>query len=641
MVALVRKILLLWLLLVSHTLFATSHQIIPEVHRTKSKQAKAEPLTVQTMSIVQQAIKESPVLSLDALLKQQQSVVRLTHNSGDESQSALSIRGFGDNAAANSLILIDGFPLTNPTLFAPNLNSIALLDVAKITIIQGSEGSLWGDQAVGGVVLIETRHPERFLRDALLGIGNMNTKFFSALLGNKFTQGIYLKVFGFSNTTSHYRHHNQEEDNNIRLSAGIDYASGTIGTNLQSYSTQINFPGGLTREQFHENPRQAADSSNHFNYKTQLMQLINKQGMTNQFILETRLAYQGITGDGVIFRPSHSNEWQSNVEPRLIGRIEGNKITLGYYGLASGYHLQNLFAQNKAHAAQHHLFLQTLIPFLNRYELTLGSRAALQTMRAQKIIGEIIRSQSHIWVGEVGLNVRPNQAWQFFLRRDGNFRFVKANEATWTQPNVKLNAQEGISYEAGALWNTAWQKAQLSLFALNLENELAFDPRQTPDEPFGSFSNFPHTRRIGVTLSEHYQPGSTVTLDGQLNYVNARFSAGTFKGKQIPGVPAWNGNLNLAYEFMPGWFFKYYVLYTGTRFASDDDENQSEMLPPYWLNGLIMQYMLNPFSVNVEVENLFNQTYATYALYNTESNETFFYPGTGRAFLLTFKLNID
>lgn len=108
----------------------------------------------QLSAINRSVIKISPVVDLTQLLKQEQSIVRLINNSGDYSQVAFSIRGFGDNAVANSLILVDGFPLTNPSLLVPNFNSISLVDIERMEITQGSEGVLWGDQAVGGVMNI-------------------------------------------------------------------------------------------------------------------------------------------------------------------------------------------------------------------------------------------------------------------------------------------------------------------------------------------------------------------------------------------------------------------------------------------------------------------------------------------------------
>jgi outer membrane cobalamin receptor len=91
-----------------------------------------------------------------------QSIIQLSNNTGSSNQSPISIRGFGENATANSLILIDGYRFTNPNLAAPNLNAILMPDIDSIEIIPGSEGTLYGDQAVGGVLKITTKKPEKF-----------------------------------------------------------------------------------------------------------------------------------------------------------------------------------------------------------------------------------------------------------------------------------------------------------------------------------------------------------------------------------------------------------------------------------------------------------------------------------------------
>lgn len=639
-----KRISLICLLLISKALFATEVKVIPEVHQGKliTSDNPSPQNRFQETIINQTEIQESPLATIQSLLKQEQSIVRLTHPSGDSSQSALSIRGFGDNAQANSLILIDGFPLTNPSLLAPNINAIALIDIAKVTIIQGSEGSLWGDQAVGGVVMIETRHPEHWMRDLFLGIGNQNQKFFSGLLGNQFANGFFFKIFGFADSNDHDRAHNQQRDYNLRLEGGRDYSNGMSLINMQTYTTQINFPGGLTAAQFMDNPRQATNNKNYFKYNTTLLQLLNKQLLSAHWLLETRLAQQKIMGKGFVFLNSTINEWQNNVEPRFIGQINQYKITVGYYGLANYYQLKNRLNLNQARSQQHHVYLQTSFPIRKEIQATLGTRSAWQIMRTEKIQGQPISSTSHIWVGEMGLRLQPSAAWELFLRRDGNFRFVKANEATWTPANVSiLKAQTGVSYEAGIGWSQALQKTQLRFYVLNLQNEIAFDTQQTPEEPFGSFNNFPRTQRLGFTLTEHYQFSPSIVLDGQLNYVNPKVTAGVFSGKQIPAVPLWNGNLGLAYQFTTNWLVKYYILYTGARFASDDLENTGSKLPPYWLNNVALQYMLTWCNISAEIENLFNQTYAAYALFDTSSHEKLFYPGAGRSYLLTLKINID
>ena len=76
---------------------------------------------------------------------------------GDGSRATVDMRGFGETAGSNTLILVDGRRLNNPDIATPDLNSIALEDVERIEIVQGSAGVLFGDQAVGGVINADRR----------------------------------------------------------------------------------------------------------------------------------------------------------------------------------------------------------------------------------------------------------------------------------------------------------------------------------------------------------------------------------------------------------------------------------------------------------------------------------------------------
>ncbi|HEX4044858.1 MAG TPA: TonB-dependent receptor plug domain-containing protein, partial [Gammaproteobacteria bacterium] len=281
---------------------AENNTVIPEVTtNVQSSTVLSKPeQRVQTTQITREDITNSPVLNLSSLLAQEQSIVRLTNNSGDSSQTALSIRGFGNNAAANTLILVDGFPLTNPSILAPNFNSIALSDIERIDIIEGSQGTLWGDQAVGGVVNIVTRHPEKFLADVNLGVGSFNQYFYSALVGTKFKNGFFFKGFGFSNRTDNYRQHNRHAEETGFFQTGWDYARGTLNVSAQSYENTIQLPSGLTQAQFAADPQQSTDLLSHTHYKTVVYQFFNQHALNAHWLLETRLSNRTINGDGEI-----------------------------------------------------------------------------------------------------------------------------------------------------------------------------------------------------------------------------------------------------------------------------------------------------------------------------------------------------
>lgn len=613
--------------------------IIPEVNlHSNLFSSNIKDVQGQTTRITRKEIKHSPVMNLSEFLKQEQSIVRVINNSMDSGQMALSIRGFGDNAAANSLILVDGFPLTNVSLLTPNFNAIALTDIERIDIIQGSQGSLWGDQAVGGVVNIITQHPEKFIADVYAGMGSFNGHFYNVLVGSKFSQGLFFKLLGFSNNTDNYRHHNRQNNEALSAQAGVDYARGIISVALQLSENTVLFPGGLSQAQFDANQRQAVNFKNFSHFRTNNVELLNKHELNPNWILETRLSHNELAGDGMIGNAFERNEWQNNFNPKLIGKLGNNRLLLGYFGQNNYYHFLNSSIEERANSQQNNIYLQTTIPISNNIDLTLGARSAWQNNSAERMMGHPIHSTHHIFVSEQGISYHPSSEWQFFMRRDGNFRFPKANEETWTPfPEIGLQPQTGVSYEMGMIYSTELQKTQLNIYQLQLNHEIAFDPSETPSEPFGTYSNFAPTRRRGVTLTEFYQLTPKITLNSQLNYVQARLASGS----EIPTVPAFNANAGVSDDFAENWRAKYSTLYTGSRYASLDLNNDGKKQPGYRIDTLALQYIQKSYQLSFEVANVFDSKYAMYTIYNAPGQSYLYYPGMGRSYLLTLKTSID
>jgi iron complex outermembrane receptor protein len=77
----------------------------------------------------------------------------------DGARYAVGIRGFTDRLSRAMLVLIDGRPVYSP-LFAGTyweVQDVMLEDVDRIEIIRGPGGTLWGANAVNGVISIVTR----------------------------------------------------------------------------------------------------------------------------------------------------------------------------------------------------------------------------------------------------------------------------------------------------------------------------------------------------------------------------------------------------------------------------------------------------------------------------------------------------
>lgn len=639
---LLKHILIPFIIISTSQVLAESPTIIPDVKLQSKKDTPQKSNTsMATTQLTKTEIIKSPVADLSQLLKQEQSVVRLTNTSGDSSQTALSLRGFGDNASANSLIMVDGFPLTNPSLLAPNFNSIPLSDIERIEIYQGSSGSLWGDQAVGGVVNIISKHPKKFLLNAIMSAGNFNTYYDNLLIGNKAKNGFFYKIFGLVGKTDNFRHHNQQNANNIAVQIGFDYARGTIVLNAQSYGGLNYSPGGLSETQFTEDPRQATEFKNYSRYRTNLFQLLSKHELSNQWLLETRIDHHRTDGRGLFHWNFDRNDSLTSINPRLIGSLYKNKLIFGYYGQWGDYQFANTKADATGSARQNALYFQNSFPITNKVDFILGARKAWQVNKfeSKKSLGN---EPDQIFVTEEGIVYHPSEALSLFVRRDGNFRFPKANEELLLAKNIKyLQVQTGTSYEAGTKWQTEKYKSELSIYRLALMDEIAFNPVESINNPFGSFSNLDRTLRYGISVSQQYHLTSRASIKGQINYVNARFASGPFSGKLVPAVPALNGNVGLTYNWTEQWAIQYALLYTGSRYASDDVQNIGKKVPGYWLNNFAVQYLIKSFIFNLEVRNLFNQQQIGYVLYNSFRKKNVFFPGAGRNYLFTVKINID
>ncbi|HEY7991801.1 MAG TPA: TonB-dependent receptor [Stellaceae bacterium] len=82
--------------------------------------------------------------------------VYVTQNGGPGSAAAIFIRGANAN---HTKVLLDGIDVSDPSTpnGAVDFSQIQLSDVARIEILRGPTSSLYGSDAIGGVILIETK----------------------------------------------------------------------------------------------------------------------------------------------------------------------------------------------------------------------------------------------------------------------------------------------------------------------------------------------------------------------------------------------------------------------------------------------------------------------------------------------------
>ena len=160
---------------------------------------RAEPLSHAASAIqvvTQDDIRRSGATSLPEAL-------RLASNlqvaQVDSRQWAISARGFNSTTANKLLVLIDGRTVYTPLYSGVfwDVQDVPLADIDRIEVISGPGSTLWGANAVNGVINVITKRPQDTQGLAVVGGGGTGLRGFgSARYGGTVGENVRFRVYG-------------------------------------------------------------------------------------------------------------------------------------------------------------------------------------------------------------------------------------------------------------------------------------------------------------------------------------------------------------------------------------------------------------------------------------------------------------
>ncbi len=123
--------------------------------------ASREPLpldqvTSDVVVIDEQRIRESTADSMEDLLRREAGV-QLSRSGGPGHAAGILLRGA---STSSTLVLVDGVRVGSATLAQVEFEAISLAQIERIEVLRGPGSSLYGADALGGVVLITTKRGE-------------------------------------------------------------------------------------------------------------------------------------------------------------------------------------------------------------------------------------------------------------------------------------------------------------------------------------------------------------------------------------------------------------------------------------------------------------------------------------------------
>ncbi|WP_313951888.1 TonB-dependent receptor domain-containing protein [Accumulibacter sp.] len=220
---------------------AAEQQFDPIVVTATRQATRSNALTSDVSVITREEINEAGQSTVEQLLARQPGI-QYTANGGPGTNSGVFIRGASSN---QSIVLIDGQRIGSATTGSAALARIPLDQIDRIEILRGPASSLYGADAIGGVIQIFTRQgagPARF--NASTGYGTYGTTDTTVGISggtdlvSYSVQAGYLDTGGFSavhNKTNSFYNPDNDGYRNSNVSANFSVRPATgqeIGVNL-------------------------------------------------------------------------------------------------------------------------------------------------------------------------------------------------------------------------------------------------------------------------------------------------------------------------------------------------------------------------------------------------------------------------
>lgn len=606
----------------------------------------------------------------------------------------LSVRGFGSRSmygVRGVRVYVDGIPATMPDGQGQTSN-IDINSIDKVEVLRGPYSALYGN-ASGGVVNIDTQtgsQPTTLTAGTYFGsYGSWrNSVKASGSTGDGSHAGdVNYTISGSRFTTNGYRDHSGTQKNlgNARLGVRIDDVS-TLTLMLNSVSVDANDPGGLTRAEWKDNPRQSPRGDT-FNTRKSLdqtqvgLRYQREMSENDQLTLTTwhgerhTTQYQSIPvavqknpaypGGVIVLERKYSGidtRWKhqdqiGSVPFSVIGGLDYETMTERRQGFQN-YVIDNgtteLGEKGEQRRNEKNVmwnldpYLQTSWDLTPKWTLDAGMRYSTVSFDSTDYYvttgnGDDSGSKRYHKLLPMGsLNYAVTDAWNVYLSAGRGFETPTINELSYrsvdgsqTGLNLGLKPSTSDTVELGSKTRIGYGLLTAAVFQTNTDNELVVEDSSNGRSVY---KNAGKTRRQGVEMSFDQQFAENWQMKMAWTYLDATYRNSTCddsgsctpSGNRLPGVAKNMGYASLAWAPEQGWHAGADVRYMGSIQA--DDENDATA-PSYTVVGLSTGYKFgwDKWSLDLfsRVDNLFDKAYVGSVIVN-EGNGRYYEPAPGR-----------
>ncbi|WP_165451250.1 TonB-dependent receptor PqqU [Klebsiella variicola] len=600
----------------------------------------------------------------------------------------LSIRGFGSRSTygvRGLRIYVDGIPATMPDGQGQTSN-IDIGSVDTIEVLRGPFSALYGNSS-GGVINVTsqtgTQPPtvEASSYYGSFGTWHYGMKATGAVGDGSHAGDVDYTVSTNRFTTHGYRDHSGARKNlaNARLGVRINDVS-KLTLLLNSVDIKANDAGGLTADEWRDNPRQSP-RGDQYNTRKNTRQTQAGLRYERQLSAQDDLSIMMYAGERETtqfqsiprapqLKPSHAGgvidltRHYQGIDTRLTHRGE----LLVPVTLTAGLDYENMSERRKGYenfvmvngAPQYgeqgalrrnernlmwnvDPYLQTQWQLTDKLSLDAGVRYSSVWFDSNDYYitpgnGDDSGDASyHKWLPAGSLKYALTDAWNVYLSAGRGFETPTINELSYRSDNQSglnfgLKPSTNDTVEIGSKTRLGNGLLTAALFQTNTDNEIVVDSSSGGRT---SYKNAGKTRRQGMELGLDQQFGESWRLKAAWTWLDATYRTNvcddaSCNGNRIPGIARNMGYASFGYQPEQGWYAGSDIRYMSDIMANDENTAKA---PSWTVVGLTTGYKWSYGRMDMDlfgrVDNLFDREYVGSVIVN-ESNGRYYEPAPGR-----------
>lgn len=602
---------------------------VADVIVTANRSAQPIERVGASVTVLTQAAIEARQTPAVAELLAQTPGVSFTRNGGVGTTTGVNIRGA---ESQHTVVLIDGVKLNDPssTQGGFNFGNLLVGDTARIEVLRGAQSTLWGSQAIGGVVNIVTAEPTEALQGSLdAEAGARGTTYFRGGVGGA-NERVSWRLAASRYDTDGFSAFAAGTEDDGYTNTGLSGRLNVKVTDAVSLDLRSVWSSG-------QNDFDAFNGDSREYGKTQ--ELVAYAGLNVDLLdgrFRNRIGYARTDTDRRNFNPD--NQIQT-----LTFDAEGQNRRWEYQGafavteaLNATFGVEHEKSEMKTHspgdwnpnpafglgeAELNSAYGQVQWTVLDGLTLTGGLRYDDHAQYGDNLLGQVAAAWA---LNDGGTVLRAS--WGQGFRAPGLYELYSE------YGNLTLQPEEFDSWEVGVeqrLFDRAVVSA--TYFNRQADNEIRYNGCSTPStDPlctvngvgrWGYYRNVQKTEAQGVELIGRVDVTDRLNLSANYTWTDAKSASGATDGKRLTRRPEHMANLAADYAFAFGLKTGLAVRYVGETFNNDAN---TVKVDAYTLVDLRASYPINDqLEVYGRIENAFDEDYQTVLNYGAPGQGVF------------------